>query len=128
MYPERVLMVKLCNEEVDWVTVQAPEAEMVEAIVAFLFILAPLATPMRPFPERGGHGHGDHAPDRWTLRRPTRSWRAAADGSPATSARFHPMSPAPHRGRHGLTAAADVPEAPMPPAVAPASPGVGLRP
>ena len=86
MYPERVRIAKLCNEEVDWVTVQAPEAEMVMAIVAFLFILAPLATLMRPCPDRGGHGHGGHSPDRWTLRRPTCPWRAAADGSPATSA------------------------------------------
>ena len=36
MYPERVRMAKLCNEEVDWVTVQAPVAEMVVAIVTFL--------------------------------------------------------------------------------------------
>ncbi len=44
MYPERVRMAKLCNEEVDWVTVQAPEAGIVVAIATFLFILAPLAT------------------------------------------------------------------------------------
>ena len=42
--------------------VHAPEAGMVGAIVAFLLILAPPATPMRPYPdldrrERGGGGH-----------------------------------------------------------------------
>ena len=69
MYPERVRMAKLCNEEVDWVTVLAPEAELIVDIVSFIFILAPIATPMRPCHDRGGHDHGGHAPDLWTLRR-----------------------------------------------------------
>ena len=62
MNPERDRTDMLWSAVDEWVTVQAPEAGMVGAIVAFLFILAPLATPMRPCRDRGGHGRGGHAP------------------------------------------------------------------
>ena len=55
MKPERDRMVRPCNEEGVLVTVQAPEAGMVVAIVAFLFILTSPATLMRLSPDRGGH-------------------------------------------------------------------------
>mgnify|MGYP006889467182 CR=1 FL=1 len=63
MNPERGDPTDMLRSVVDeWATVQAPEAGMVGAIVAFLFILAPLATPMRPTLDRGGHGRDGHAP------------------------------------------------------------------